>query len=213
MIILALATHELHFTVLRVEVPLSGHPQCCGRCDQWGHKAYQCEKSAQQVVEAKKNPRYLLLHVNVLREYLRMELTSKSELLTSQKQQPSEEPQANHVPTAGISSKFDFERMLDDWILLCFFVGNDFLPHLPTMKIRDGAIDMIINIYKKNLDDSGDYLTSEGQINFSMLNRILADFATVSCCCCCCCRVIYWIFFLLLLLKGLFIRIFFCCCC
>ena len=42
-----------------------------------------------------------------------------------------------------------FERVLDDFVFLCFLSGNDFLPHLPSMKINDQAILRIIDVYKR----------------------------------------------------------------
>lgn len=42
----------------------------------------------------------------------------------------------------------DLERIIDDFIFMCFLVGNDFLPHIPCLRITDGGIDCLLLIYK-----------------------------------------------------------------
>ena len=37
---------------------------------------------------------------------------------------------------------YDLERIIDDWVLMGFLVGNDFIPHLPNMHIRQVVNDI-----------------------------------------------------------------------
>ena len=38
-----------------------------------------------------------------------------------------------------------------DYVFICFFLGNDFIHHIPSLEIRNGGIDFMINIYAKTV--------------------------------------------------------------
>jgi 5'-3' exoribonuclease 1 len=85
---------------------------------------------------------FQLLHLSVLREYLQIEFAY---------QQP----------------EWDLERIIDDFVFMTFLVGNDFLPHMPTLDIGDGAFDLLFGIYKdqRHTWGQGNYLTESGEIS------------------------------------------------
>ena len=69
---------------------------------------------------------------------------------------------ANENPR-GKKFERDDERLLDDFVLLCFFIGNDFLPQLPCLSIPDGGLDLLLLLYARALPRSlGGYLTDDG---------------------------------------------------
>ena len=62
-------------------------------------------------------------------------------------------------------------------MLLLFFVGNDFLPHLPSLEIREGAIDVLLKIWRDNLAAMGGYLTEHGSLKLGRLQILLDQLA------------------------------------
>lgn len=162
LIMLALATHEPHFRVLREDVfAQQGKAKMCKLCGQKGHDAQNCRGEAKEReadFDGKDNAHplkpFIWLHVSVLREYLAVELD---------------------VP--NLPFKWDLERVIDDWVFMCFFVGNDFLPHLPALEIREHGIDALTAIWKDNLPFMGGYLTKDGHCDLARAQLILAGLA------------------------------------
>mmetsp|Transcript_11739 Transcript_11739/g.17978 ORF Transcript_11739/g.17978 Transcript_11739/m.17978 type:complete len:92 (+) Transcript_11739:884-1159(+) len=62
--------------------------------------------------------------------------------------------------------RFDLERIIDDFIFFCFFIGNDFLPSLSALDIGEGSLDHLIKFYKQCLPLMKDYITDHGQIHW-----------------------------------------------
>jgi hypothetical protein len=117
------------------------------------------------------NANFELLHISLLREYLGLEFET-----------------AEFYP----NSRYQLEPTIDDFVFMTFFVGNDFLPHMPALDIGDEAFDLLFYAYKKNrgkwLKD-GLYHRSvastanieEGKQNFKNVNHpYLTDAGTIT---------------------------------
>ena len=65
-----------------------------------------------------------------------------------------------------------------DYIFICFFLGNDFMPHFPSINIRTGGVDKMINAYKATIGLTNENLTNGKVIfwkNVRTLVKYLAD--------------------------------------
>lgn len=152
LIMLGLATHEPHFTILREVVDFT--PKSKQRpsdvnslVDTIGSTAaplrgFDSEKLSFQ-----------LLHLSVLREYIEVEFCHKHR-----------------------GPPLDRERLVDDFVFLTFLVGNDFVPHIPSMDIGENAFDIIFDGYK-SLQSKGPvgYIVDNGEIgDFDRLEKLFA---------------------------------------
>lgn len=168
LIMLALATHEAHFYISREEVMFGRKSQNqaemrqleSGFRDKQRMLDEEAGSTAMQILENKQKP-IVRVSIPVLREYLAAEF-------------------ASCITPGRIPFPPSLERLLDDIVFLCFFVGNDFLPHLPSLDIRDGALDFLFNVYKRILPTLGDYITNHGgQVNLSRVDVILAEVGSI----------------------------------
>ncbi|KAL6450930.1 XRN1 5'-3' exoribonuclease 1 [Candida maltosa Xu316] len=92
---------------------------------------------------------FYLLHISLVREYLSLEFQEIENQL---------------------KFEYDFERILDDFILIMYVIGNDFLPNLPNLFINEGAFPLLIAAIKETLLESDGYINENGKINLKRLN-------------------------------------------
>ena len=157
LIMLSLSTHEPHFYVIReridVEPPKSRNKE--GTFDvNLGEKITEENKT----LEAKTYSNFVVPFTFVKIFMVRFFLDS-------------------YMKNINIPFQYDLENIIDDFVLLCFMVGNDFLPHLPGLDIRIGGIDLLIEFYKRKLGSLNGYLTNHCEINLESLERFIVDFS------------------------------------
>lgn len=92
--------------------------------------------------------KFFLLHLSLLREYMALEFQDLE---------------------GEVSFDYNFERILDDFILIMYVIGNDFLPNLPDLHINKGAFPLLIGAFKQSMKQLDGYLNEGGKINFKRL--------------------------------------------
>jgi len=93
--------------------------------------------------------RFELANISILRQYLSREY--------------------NNSVLRYQNMKFDLDRFCDDFVFLSYFVGNDFVPNLPFMNMRDGALEFLLNEYVTIASKLPDYITNGSEINMEAL--------------------------------------------
>jgi 5'-3' exoribonuclease 1 len=66
-----------------------------------------------------------------------------------------------------------------DYIFLCFFLGNDFMPHFPSVNIRTGGVDKMLNAYKATIGSTNENLTNGKQIYWGNVRKLVQHLANL----------------------------------
>jgi len=66
-----------------------------------------------------------------------------------------------------------------DYIFLCFFLGNDFLPHFPALNIRTGGVDKLLNAYRATIGITTEYITDGHKIDWGNLRKVVKFMANL----------------------------------
>ncbi|XP_053774489.1 5'-3' exoribonuclease 1 isoform X1 [Desmodus rotundus] len=105
-----------------------------------------------QRVCAPEETTFHLLHLSLMREYIDYEFSLLKDKITF---------------------KYDIERIIDDWILMGFLVGNDFIPHLPHLHINHDALPLLYGTYINILPELGGYINESGHLNLPRFEKYL----------------------------------------
>ncbi|KAH8061399.1 5'-3' exonuclease [Aureococcus anophagefferens] len=152
LIMLALATHEPYFTLLREVIDFGANKRA-------GRAAVNARST---VLKQSRSSDFQLLHLSVLREYVQLEFccsapASLASHLGDKKASSKSDGAVARVWKNGVATRaWDLERLIDDFVLLTFFVGNDFLPHSPSLDIGEHAFTRIFDAYKRHLATWGE---------------------------------------------------------
>jgi 5'-3' exoribonuclease 1 len=101
-----------------------------------------------------------LLQLCLLRDYIDLEFSS----MKVKKNKDLFKKQNCFFYKEKMKFPYDLESIVDDWILMGYLVGNDFIPHLPHVHINQEALPLLWETYKTILP------TLDGLLNFLRFN-------------------------------------------
>ncbi|VEN63064.1 unnamed protein product [Callosobruchus maculatus] len=102
---------------------------------------------------------FFLLHLSLMREYLELEFLPLKDRLKG--------------------FKYDMEKIIDDWVLMGFLVGNDFIPHLPNMHIANGALPILYKAYIDTLPQLDGYINEAGTLNLPRFEKFMQSLSAI----------------------------------
>lgn len=83
-----------------------------------------------------------------------------------------------------LNKELDKEKIIRDFIFICYFLGNDFLPHVPSIDIKCfdknniNGLDLVLQAYANTFDSLNEYLIiNEGKVKYNLdFLQLLLDY-------------------------------------
>jgi 5'-3' exoribonuclease 1 len=155
LIMLGLLSHDPHFCLLREEVKFGPSSKKKGGNNRCVSTRSNNSYLSQLNLRSLESINFYLLHLSLMREYLDLEF---------------------HDIEPTLPFDYNLERVIDDFILLAVFVGNDFLPNLPDLHIHENGLERLFDVYKKILPSLGQRMVLPSATPSNELaNLFLAD--------------------------------------
>lgn len=159
LIMLSLSTHEAHFYIIRESITNTFKQ----RGKEWAKEVKKTDAEKKKISEdrATRGLRRFSVDFNFINIFYVREFLDKfySEV------------------KGQLKHKWNLENVIDDFVFLCFFGGNDFLPHLPALSIHQGGIDILMHLHRRMLPDLGGYFTTNGVVNLCHVEKFMKEFA------------------------------------